>query len=109
MARTTTRAAKEKEKDEVVRNEVKSLRIIRAYEYEDGDVSFDAEINGFVFYGLTLVRYKKGDFISEPSFKVGKRKKEKWLKHYWLNLSDMANDIVIEAVEQVLEEMEDEE
>lgn len=97
------RATKKQETNAVA---IESISIKRVYEYEDGNVAFDAEINGFTFYGLTLVRYKKGDFISEPSFKIGKGKKEKWLKHYYLNLDELATTMVIEAVEQALAEEE---
>lgn len=107
MAKNTTKAkaTKAEDRDRIELTE-DDIAIRRTYEFEDGNISFDAEIKGFTFYGMTVVFYKKGKdtlaFVSEPSYKIGKGKKERWLKHYYLNLSDDAQELLISAVQEHL-------
>ena len=85
------------------------LEILRAYEFEDGNISFDCKIDGVSYYQLTVVKHGKSRFVSEQSHKIGKGKTEKWLKYYWLNLSDDAQETLIDAVDQFIEEEEEDE
>lgn len=100
-----------KKKKEVERrdfNRDTDLEVLRAYKFEDGNISFDAKIDDVCYYQMTVVKSGKKRFISEPSHKIGKGKNEKWLKYYWLNLSDKAQEILIGFVDDFIEENEDE-
>lgn len=98
------RAAKKTQ--EIKRNDFDAAVVTRAYEFEDGNISFDMCLDGVYYYQLTLVKYKKSYFVSEPQHKIGKGKKEKWLKYYWLNLSDEATEMITDAVLDFLNDEE---
>lgn len=105
MAKSSSKKKKEVERRDFDENT--QLEILRAYEFEDGNISFDAKIDGISFYQLTVISKGKTEFVSEPSHKIGKGKDERWLKYYWLNLSDDAQEVLISAVRDFLEEDED--
>lgn len=97
---TKKAGATNKEKKEVKKIAVTDFEIIRTHVFDNGNISFDATINGMTFYNVSLVWSDKsnnndgGYFISEPSRKVG----DKYYKYYYLNLNDEGTDAIIDAV-----------
>jgi len=89
-----------KEKKVVKKIAVTNFEIIRIHVFDNGNISFDATINGMTFYNVSLVWTDKlndnegGYFISEPSRKVG----DKYYKYFYLNLNDEGLDKIIDAV-----------
>lgn len=81
---------------------VKNWNVTRAHKFQDGNISFDAEINGISLYGMTLVWYKKEKryFIGFPSRKSG----DSYFNHYWFRASDDFVEQIVDAVEALLED-----
>lgn len=95
-----------KEKKEIEKIKVTKFDLIRSHVFDNGNIAFDATINGMTFYNINLVwsdNINGGDggyFISEPSRKVG----DKYYKWFYLNLDDESTENVIEAVVKASEE-----
>ena len=87
------RSAKKTERETM---KVESFKILRAHEFDNGNVSFDMEINGVSLYRLTVVSRKdgKGEFISYPSYENN----GKWYNYCYMALSDEDSDKIIQAV-----------
>ena len=84
-------------KKEVEKIAMSSCDIIRTHVFDNGNIAFDATINGMTFYNLNCVWTEKNDgyyFISEPSRKVG----DKYYKWYYLNLNDESQQKLVDAV-----------
>lgn len=96
------RNKKETEKERVTMTLPDDFKIIRAHEFENGNVSFDLEVSGISFYRLTVVETKDGkrQFISYPQYKSG----DKWYNYYYLPLKDADIDRIIEAVYDCLQD-----
>ena len=77
--------------------EVKDFSILRAHEFDNGNISFDLKINGITLYRLSVVSVKDSDrvFIGFPSYQA---KDGKWYNDYYLPLSDGDMDKIINAV-----------
>ena len=82
--------------------QVTSWEVTRAYEFKDGNISFDMMLNGIHLYGLSLVWYKKEKryFIGFPSKKVG----DQYYNHYWFMAGDELTEAVTLAIESLLED-----
>lgn len=97
---TKKAGAGNKEKKDIKKIAVTEFNIIRTHVFDNGNISFDATINGMTFYNISLIWSDKlndndgGYFISEPSRKVG----DKYYKYYYLNLNDEGSDKIIDAV-----------
>ena len=76
---------------------VDSFKILRAHEFDNGNVSFDLELNGVKFYRLSVVSAKETDhqFIGFPSYQS---KDGKWYNYYFIQLSDSDSDKIIDEV-----------
>lgn len=87
------RSAKKTERETI---KVEAFKILRAHEFNNGNVSFDMEINGVSLYRLTVVSRKdgSGEFISYPSYENN----GKWYNYCYLALSDEDSDKIIQAV-----------
>lgn len=57
-----------KKKSEEI-NEVLSITVKRAKEFESGDIGFDMVVNGVTIYGCVYKEGSKGNFVSFPSKK----------------------------------------
>lgn len=97
MATRRTKSSEEAKKQERTNIEVKDVKIIRAHEFDNGNISFDAQINGITFYRLSVVSVKDSDrvFIGFPSYQA---KDGKWYNYYYLPLDDADMDKIISAV-----------
>lgn len=94
---TRSRSKKAEEKKNI---KVESFEIRRAYEFKNGNVSFDMELNGIKFYSATVVKGKNGDFISWPQRRV----EEDYFSYYWIPLDQEDIDKIIDAVYDKLDE-----
>lgn len=81
--------------------ELQSWDVIRAYEFEGGNISFDLKVNGVFIYGMTLVwmEDKKEYFISFPS---RKGRDGKYYKHAWFQISEVLQNAIIDRIEEIL-------
>lgn len=69
--------------------------IKRAYEFDNGNVSFDMEYCGVMLYRNTVVKSKKGgEFISFPSYESN----GKWFNYHWMDLSQEDQEKIIDLV-----------
>ena len=77
--------------------EVNEFSILRAHEFDNGNISFDLKINGITLYRLSVVSAKNIDrvFIGFPSYQA---KDGKWYNYCYLPLSDEDMDKIINAV-----------
>ena len=81
---------------------LESLKILRVHEFDNGNISFDATINGVVLNRLSVVsrRDGSGEFISFPSY----QNNGKWYNYCYLALSDEDSDKIIQAVYDNIDE-----
>ena len=89
------RAAKNSKEREYMK--IDNFSILRTHEFESGDISFDADINGVKLYRLSVVKPKdsgKSEFIGFPSY----QNNGKYYNYYYLPLSDEDVDKIIQAV-----------
>ena len=92
--------SRNREKREEKNIKVESFKIKRAYEFNNGNVSFDMELNGIKFYSATVVKGKNGDFISWPQ----RKHEEDYFSYYWIPLDQEDIDKIIDAVYDKLDE-----
>lgn len=80
--------------------------VLNPYEFENGDIRFNLRLDemGVTFYGLRVVAYKKGDFISFPQRKVKTDDGDTYYNHFYINFSDEQQEEIIEAVRDALED-----
>lgn len=45
------------------------INVTRAYEFDNGNISINLEVNGVTIYGASIVNGKNGKFVSFPSYK----------------------------------------
>lgn len=88
---------------------VEEFEVRRAYEFKNGNIAFDLTLNGITFYGLTVVKGKKGDFISFPQRAVKSGKETNYYNYFWIPLDEDDQADIIEAVSEKLEEDYEEE
>ncbi len=60
------------------------IEVTRAYEFDDGNISINLEINDVTIYGASIVKGKNGRFVSFPSYK----KDGKYWNHAYFRLDD---------------------
>jgi len=83
---------------------VDSFRVLRAYEFDDGNVSFDLELNGIKLYRLLVIISAKDtdhQFIGFPSYQG---KDEKLYNYFYISLSDEDSDKIIQAVYDIIDD-----
>lgn len=75
---------------------VDDFKVLRAHEFDNGNVSFDLELNGIKLYRLTVVSAKDSDhqFIGFPSYQSN----GKWYNYFYIALSDKDSDKIIDEV-----------
>lgn len=80
---------------------LESWNVTRAYEFKDGNISFDMEVNGIKLYGLTLVWYKKEKkyFVSFPARKSG----DQYYKYFYFDIDDELTEAITEAIREKLD------
>lgn len=71
------------------------FNIIRAYEFDDGTISFDMDFAGISFYRCMIRKGKNGDFIAFPSYKGGDGN---YYHYYYINFDEETAEAVIDAV-----------
>ena len=71
------------------------FKIIRAYEFDDGTISFDMDFNQISFYRCMIRKGKNGDFIAFPSYKGGDGN---YYHYYYINFDEGTTEKVIDAV-----------
>lgn len=76
---------------------VDSFKILRAHEFDNGNVSFDMELNGIKLYRLSVVSAKDTDhqFIGFPAYQS---KDGKWYNYFYIALSEEDSDKIIDEV-----------
>ena len=81
-------------------------KVKNCFEFDNGDIRFNLELSdyGITLYGLRVVSYKKGDFISFPSRKVTNGIDTDYYNHFYIALSDDQVDEIIEAVHAELDD-----
>ena len=84
---------------------MEDVRIENIHAWDDGNANFTLVIDDIIFiHGMRYIRNKKNSFIAFPSFKVGRGKSEKYLKHAYVSLSDALQEAMIKIIEDELEE-----
>ena len=81
------------------------ISVSHVHEFEDGNVAFWLEVGRITIYGMHLIRHKKGDFITFPSYKVPAKKRGEEDKHYsyaYMPLSEQEIGDIITMVEAEL-------
>ena len=92
-----TRKAKEEKKA----IDFSSIKIKRAYEFDNGNVSFDMEYAGITLYRLVVVKTKDGrEFVSFPSYEQG----GKWYNYFYIPMNEKDQDKLIDMVYAVVNE-----
>ena len=100
MAERTRKKAETQEKKTMNIN-MDDVKIKRAYEFDNGNVSFDMEYAGMTFYRMTVVKTKDGkEFVSFPSYESN----GKWFNYYYMPLSEKDQDALIDLVYEVVNE-----
>lgn len=84
-----------KEKNESV---VKSLKVTRAHQFEDGSISIDMVVNDVAIYNATLRDSKNGMFVSFPS---RKGKDGKYYSYVKVNFTEEDVKQIIDQVEEL--------
>lgn len=90
--RTRSKAADNKKDVKKVSGEFK---ILRAYEFDDGTISFDMELCGITFYRTMIRKGKNGDFIAFPSYKGSDGN---YYHYYFIPFEDDQAEKIIDAV-----------
>ena len=89
--RTNRRSSKKAEPEKVTG----TFKILRAYEFEDGTISFDFDMNGLSFYRCMIRKGKNGDFIAFPSYKGSDGN---YYHYYYINFAEDLAEAIIDAV-----------
>lgn len=78
-----------------------AFEVRRAKAFENGSVSFDLTIDGFItIYNMRVVEGKNGDFVSFPS---RKGKDGKYYSYVWFKLDEADEKAILEKVQEVLD------
>lgn len=92
-----------KKKERVLTIEDITLENIHAW--NDGNANFTLVIDDIIYiHDMRYMTSKKNTFIAFPSFKIGKGKNEKWLKHAYVDLSEDVQEGIIKLIEDELSE-----
>lgn len=97
MSRATIKATENK-KSYV---EVQSVSVIRAHEFESGDVSASIKINGIIINGVRIMSTKDGahEFLAMPSRKGSDGK---YYEHVHCPLCDEDTEKIIDMIDEYL-------
>lgn len=76
-----------------------AVKVTRAYQFDNGNVSFDCVVNGISVYGMTVIEGKKGDFIAFPQRKGSD---DKYYKYVWFEISEELQADIIKQIEKLL-------
>ena len=84
-----------------------TAKVIRAHQFDDGNISIDFDVNGVTIYGARYIQYKtkegkEGDMISLPSYKVEKDKQTNYYNHVWFPMSNELKENILDQVEKIL-------
>ena len=88
-----------------------AMVVKRAYEYKNGNISFNLEIDGWItIYDLTLVKYIDKDTKEEKYF-ISFPQKQDSQGNYWnwvyFNVLQEEQDVIEEQIEYLLEHPEE--
>lgn len=88
-----------------------NFKVLRAFEFENGGISFDLSVElteglSLTFYRAGIRKGKEGDFVSFPSYKGSDGN---YYHYYYLPLTDDLQDKVIQAVYDRLDNTSEEE
>lgn len=81
-----------------------SFKIIRAYEFNDGTISFDMDFEGVSLYRVMIRSGKNGDFIAFPSYKGSDGN---YYHYYYINFDEETAEAIIDAVNAKLDSEEE--
>lgn len=75
--------------------------VLRAHEFDGGNISFDMKVNGVTIYGMTLVwnADRKEYWVSFP---VRKGKDGRYYKHAWFPVNETLQNAIEERIEDLL-------
>ena len=75
--------------------------VIRAHQFDNGNISFDLKIKEICFYRLIVVAAKDGhEFISFPQYQSN----GKWYNHFYIPFTNEDQDAIIDAVYDSLDD-----
>ena len=79
-----------------------TYEVKRAKAFENGSVSFDLTIDGWItIYNMRVVEGKNGDFVSFPQRKATDGK---YYSYVWFNMNEADEKSILEKVQEVLDE-----
>ena len=67
------------------------INVTRAYEFDNGNISINLEVNGVTIYGASIVNGRQGKFVSFPSYKKDGRY---WNHAYFPFDEDELNEVL---------------
>lgn len=76
----------------------KTIEVTRAYQFEDGNVTFDMVVNDVTIYGCKIATGKNGDFVSFPS---RKGKDGKYYSYAKVTLTEDETKDIISQIEKL--------
>lgn len=78
-----------------------TFEVRRAKAFENGSVSFDLTIDGFLtIYNMRVVEGKNGDFVSFPQRKATDGN---YYSYVWFKMDDADQKAILEKVQEVLD------
>ena len=96
-----TNTKKEQEKREYYNLSEAVWSIKRAHQFDNGNISFDMQIEGITFYRLIVVKAKDDhEFISFPQYQSN----GKWYNYYYIPFTDTDQNAIIDAVYDSLDD-----
>lgn len=81
--------------------ELRDWEVIRAHEFDGGNISFDMKVNGVTIYGMTLV-WNEDQKDYWTSFPARKGKDGKYYKHAWFPIDDALQAAIEKRIEELL-------
>lgn len=77
---------------------VSELKVTRAHQFDDGNITFDLQVNGVTIYGCKIAEGKNGQFVSFPS---RKGKDGKYYSYAYIALSEDDQKVIFEQIEKL--------
>lgn len=75
--------------------------VLRAHEFEGGDISFDMTVNGVKIYGMVL-RWNEERKENWIAFPARKGKDNKYYSHAWFPVSSELQKAIEDRIEELL-------
>lgn len=94
-----------KKKKENKEREVHQMTVKRAYEFDNGNVAFDLEIDGWLtIYNMTMVHKKNDEYF--VSFPQHKDKDGNYWSYAYFKIVEAEQDMIEEQIEHLLDEQD---